>query len=388
MIMAYLKFKADNIFTGTEMLPDDFVLITEADGTIENVVAINDAGDGIQQSAGIITPGFINTHCHIELSHMKGLIPERTGLIDFVFSIVGLRHFEEEKILDAIQNAENEMLQNGIVAVGDICNTTHSIYQKKQSKLYWYNFIEISGWLPQIAEKRFEQMRAVEQEFKTSNSHQQIALVPHAPYSVSDKLWNLIRDGFTNKTISIHNQETIAEDELFKYGTGDFNRMYSMMNIRNIDFQPSGKSSIQTYFPKLNQAKNIILVHNTFTTEEDIQFIKHSSLATGNSLYFCLCSNANLYIENTLPNIEMLRANNVNIVLGTDSLASNWSLSIADEIQTIRKNFPAIPLAEILQWATLNGAKALQMEDRLGSFEKGKKPGVVLLNDGAVRRLL
>jgi cytosine/adenosine deaminase-related metal-dependent hydrolase len=84
----------------------------------------------------------------------------------------------------------------------------------------------------------------------------------------------------------------------------------------------------------------------------------------------------------------MLRTNNVNIVLGTDSLASNRSLNIAAEIQTIRKNFPSIPLAEILQWATLNGAKALQMDDTLGSFEKGKKSGVVLFTDAEVKRLL
>ena len=163
--MSYLKFKADAIFTGTEMLHNDVVLITQEDGTIENIVAANDAGDGIQQSQGILTPGFVNAHCHTELSHMKGLIPEKTGLIDFVINIVAQRNFDEEKIIEAIQYAETEMLQNGIVAVGDICNTTHSIQQKKQSKLSWYNFIEISGWLPQIAEKRFEQMKTVEKEF-------------------------------------------------------------------------------------------------------------------------------------------------------------------------------------------------------------------------------
>lgn len=386
--MAYLKFKADAIFTGTEMLHNDVVLITQEDGTIENIVAANDAGDGIQQSEGILTPGFVNAHCHTELSHMKGLIPEKTGLVDFVINIVAQRNFDEEKIIEAIQQAETEMLQNGIVAVGDICNTTHSIQQKKQSKLSWYNFIEISGWLPQIAEKRFEQMKTVEKEFLNSNSELKTSIVPHAPYSVSNQLWSLIQQEFVGKTISIHNQETLAEDELFKYGTGDFNRMYNLMNIENTDFKPLGKSSVQTYFSKLSTAKKLILVHNTFTTKEDIDFIQHSPLTTHHSPFFCLCPNANLYIENTLPNIEMLRANNANIVLGTDSLASNWSLSIAAEIETIRKIFPAIPLAEILKWATINGAKALQMENSLGSFEKSKKPGVVLLNDAAVKRLL
>jgi cytosine/adenosine deaminase-related metal-dependent hydrolase len=77
----------------------------------------------------------------------------------------------------------------------------------------------------------------------------------------------------------------------------------------------------------------------------------------------------------------MLRRNGCNIVLGTDSLASNWSLRITDEIKTIRQHFPAIPLEEIFGWATLNGAKALGMDAVLGSFEKGKKPGVVLIDE-------
>ena len=72
--------------------------------------------------------------------------------------------------------------------------------------------------------------------------------------------------------------------------------------------------------------------------------------------------------------------NGANIVLGTDSYSSNWQLSIAAEIRTIRKNIPEIPLQTILQWATINGAKALDRADVLGSFEKGKKPGVVLLD--------
>jgi imidazolonepropionase-like amidohydrolase len=80
-----------------------------------------------------------------------------------------------------------------------------------------------------------------------------------------------------------------------------------------------------------------------------------------------------------MPPIELLRANNAEIVIGTDSYASNWSLNILDELKTIQKQFPSIPLSEMLGWATMNGARALQMEKSLGSFEKGKKPGIVLI---------
>lgn len=386
--MSNQKFKANQIFTGTNMLPEQFVLITNEDGTIEAIVDEADAGDEVQNFTGILCPGFINAHCHVELSHMKGIIPKHIGLINFIVNVVNQRNNTEPIIYEAIKNAEEEMLKNGIVAVGDICNTNNSFNYKLKSALTWYNFIEVSGWLPEVAEKRFAQVKEIELQFKAVKNNQQTSIVPHAPYSVSKELWQKIEGDFEGKTITIHNQESKAENDLFINGTGDFIAMYQLMNIENVDYKPSKKTSVQTYYSSLHKAKNRILVHNTFTSEEDVRYIQNIQLAPNNSTFFCLCANANLYIENKLPDIEMLRKNNCTIVLGTDSLASNNSLSIVDEIQTIRKNFPTISLVEILQWATLNGAKALQLDDSLGSFEKEKKPGVVLWNNDLVKRLI
>jgi cytosine/adenosine deaminase-related metal-dependent hydrolase len=325
----------------------------------------------------------IVAHCHLELSHMKGLIPEHTGLVDFVFKIVTQRHFAEDEILQAIKNAEDDMLANGIVAVGDICNNHLTITQKQQQRLAYYNFIEVSGWNPQVADIRFERSKAILNEYLMLNKG--CSLSPHAPYSVSDDLWKLLQENFTEHTVTIHNQETSFEDDLFKTGTGDFTRMYALMNIENAAFKPTGKTSLQSYFQKMQTAKNKLLVHNTFTNEDDILYAKQLSSQS----FFCLCINANQYIENALPPIDLLRKHQANIVIGTDSLASNWSLSIADEIKTITKNFPTIPLTEILQWATINGATALQMNDTLGSFDKGKKPGVICFAEdfATVKRL-
>jgi cytosine/adenosine deaminase-related metal-dependent hydrolase len=219
----------------------------------------------------------------------------------------------------------------------------------------------------------------------------QCSIVPHAPYSVSDNLWKEIQPYFENKVVSIHNQETPFEDEFFLNGKGDFKRMYEMMKMDNSHHQPTRKSSLQSYFEKLTKAKNVLLVHNTFTKQQDIDYIKQ--LQTTNyklQTFFCLCVNANKFIEDALPPIELLRKNNCAIVLGTDSLASNWSLNILDEIKTIRKNFPQITLQDLLQWATSNGAKALEIDDQLGSFEKGKKAGVVLIDENnlSVKRIL
>jgi len=334
---------------------------------------------------------------------MKGLIPEKIGLIDFVFKVVTERHFDEEEILEAIADAEDEMLENGIVAAGDICNNTLTLSQKLKGRLAYYNFIEVSGWLPPIAEQRFIRSKAYydafvnselsianEDETKqlatgnwqlaTPNYKLQTSLVPHAPYSVSEEFWNLILLFFHNKTISIHNQETSFEDELFLQNGGDFLRMYQLMKIDNSFFKPTGKSSLQSYFHKLNHAKNVMLVHNTFTAQSDVEFANLQSAIYNLQLFWCLCVNANLYIENKVPPVDIFFKNGCTIVLGTDSLAGNWSLNLMDEMKSIQRYFPDITMEQLLQWATINGAKALQMDNMLGSFEKGKQPGVVLID--------
>jgi len=382
--MSYRKFRADHIFTGTEIIDGSNVLITDENGIIEKIVPAEEAGDNIQQFHGLLSPGLINCHCHLELSHMKGLIPEKTGLVDFVFKVVTERHFSEDEILDAIATAEDKMLSNGIAAVGDICNNTLTLPQKLKQRLAYYNFIEVSGWLPQIALTRFERSKGFYDAFansQLSTFNSQLSLVPHAPYSVSDELWKYMQPYFAGKTVSIHNHETAFEDELFLSNSGDLVRMYEMMKIDHSHFEASGKGSLQSYFDKLAAARNIILVHNTFIRQEDVTFINHQSLIVNQNTFFCTCINANLYIEDSVPPIDLLMKNNCKMVLGTDSLASNHSLDLLDEMKRIIKHFPNVGLQNLLQWATINGAEVLQMNDQLGSFEQGKKPGVILLEN-------
>ena len=360
------------------MLDEHHVLITDEKGKILDIVNETNAGDDVQKLNGMICPGFVNTHCHLELSHLRNVIPEKTGLVDFVFKIVTQRNnFSEDFILQSIADGENEMLNNGIVAVGDICNGTSTLQQKQKNNLAYYNFIEVSGWVPSVARQRFQAGVEIEEQFRTPNFELRTSTVPHAPYSISEDLWNLLKSSFQHKTITIHNQETKAEDELFKSGTGDFIRMYEMMKMDNNFYKPYGKSSVQAIFHHFKEAENIILVHNTFTSEDDIQFIQQQN----QNCFFCLCPQANRYIENTLPPVELLKKNNCHIVLGTDSLASNHSLNLLDEMKLLQQNFSTISLEELLQWATINGAKALQMDKYLGSFEKDKRPGINLIRN-------
>lgn len=380
----YRKFSADQFFSGKELLAPRSVLITDQAGTVIDLVNKEDAGDDVQHFQGMLSPGFVNSHCHLELSHMKGVIPQQRGLVDFVLEIIKHRNAPQEKILSAIEAAENEMFENGIVAVGDICNTNHTIAQKIKSRLQYYNFIETSGFPPAVAEIRFQQIEELYKEFVSQL--QNVSIVPHAPYSVSTSLLNKIVAHEESTILSMHNQEAVEENELFIDKSGDFLRLYDQLNINTDFFNPPGKTSLQYLIPYFKKSKPTILVHNVHTSEADV--IKSVSYFDTSSLYYCLCVNANLYINNALPTISHLIQHDCNIVIGTDSLASNNQLSILEEINTIKKHFPALSMSQLLQWATINGAKALGIDDLYGSFEKGKRPGVIVINENKVKRLL
>ena len=384
-IMLYRKLKGSNIFDGYILRGQDSVLIIQENGTIETIVDESTAGEGIEYFDEILCPGFVNAHCHIELSHLKGKIHQHTGLVNFVQTVMKERFASEEEKYNSMVAAAKELYDNGTVAVGDICNTTDSIAVKQNSQLHWHNFIEVSGFVDAVAQKRFDEATKILEVFKTTLqvAHHNLAVVPHAPYSVSATLFGLINNASANKTISIHNQECAAENELYMNKSGGFLELYNNFSIDIGSFSPTGKRSLESWLPYFTKQQKVILVHNTFTKKDDLLF---AATNTGNDkLFYCICPNANLYIENTLPDVEMLQQTNCNIVLGTDSYASNEQLNLYEEVKTICKHFPTISLETVLQWATINGAKALEIDNATGSFERGKKPGVVLIGDKAER---
>jgi cytosine/adenosine deaminase-related metal-dependent hydrolase len=385
--MLYRKLKGDKLFNGDAFL-EDVVLILDEDGRIENIVAERDAGDDVEAFKGILLPGFINCHCHLELSHLKDVIPPHTGLVDFLISVVTKRGtIEVDKEL-AIRNAENEMYHNGITGVGDICNTIDAINIKKESTIKWHSLVEVINFYDANLAKQLEIYIAVLEAHKVAKLP--AVLTPHAPYSISTATYKKINEATAGQIISIHNQETKAEDELFKKGSGDFLKLYTAFGDGTSPFAISGKSSLQTWLPYFTLGQTILIVHNTFIKEEDILFAKEHATTYGLKIVYCLCPNANLYIENALPPVDLLMKHNCNIVIGTDSYSSNWQLSIAAELKTLKHHLPHISLQTLLQWATKAGAEAMCWNSVLGSFEKGTKPGVVLLNehDFTVKRIV
>ncbi|MBL4654491.1 MAG: amidohydrolase family protein [Bacteroidia bacterium] len=371
------KITANYIFPISSPPVKEGVVFINDNGTIEDITARDQLElSELEIHEGFITPGFVNAHCHLELSYLKNKIPEKTGLIDFITKIIELRdEFGEETIQLAVEKAEQEMISNGIVAVGDISNTINSFSQKSKANIHYHTFIELLGFHPDVAEVAFNNGLDIYNSVPEFNK----SLTPHGPYSVSELLFQKINIHAkeNNYPISIHMQESVEENKLFQLKEGDIIQFYKKLNIDLGFFDPTQRSSLLSVIPYLEKQLKILLVHNTFTTPDEINWIDQNY----KNVWWCFCPKSNLYIEDALPDFTSFMQNKPQITIGTDSLASNDSLSILDELKLINQNNLDIPLNTLLTWATKNGAEFLGFENTLGTLEKGKTPGLNLIKD-------
>lgn len=371
--------KADIVYTSAGQPIENGMVAIATDGRIAAIgqdIASN--GIEVEYFKGALCPAFVNTHCHLELSHLKNKLPQKTGLDGFIKNLQANRVATQEEITTAIEVAEKEMQAAGIVAVGDICNGTDSFQTKKNSAIYFYNFIELFANNPEKASTVFFQGKEIQNSSKLLGLNSSI--VPHSPYSVSKKLFKLIDDENKNSPLSIHNQETASENELYQKGSGKLAELLKSFGTDLSTFEISNRNSLPSYLSLISPTKPLLLVHNTYTELEDIQFAEkmHSQL------YWCFCPKANLHIENQLPDFSVFISEGVKCTLGTDSLASNDTLSIFEEMKVIQANCQAVSLDLLIRWATINGAEFLGIEKEYGSLEVGKQAKInrLKLNKG------
>lgn len=373
------KFAADLVYTMAGEPIKNGVVITDDDGQILELDT-QDKHDPatLDKYTGAIIPGFVNSHCHLELSHMKGKVDTGTGLLPFLQQVVQFRDIPQDQIDEAIRKADAEMQENGIVAVGDISNKLDTAAVKDESPISYYTFVEMFDFLQEKnAEQTFNEYAKI-LEGQSERAENRKSAVPHAPYTVSRELFRLIREyNPDDATVSIHNQETAHEDQFFLEKGGGFLDFYEHFGFDIETFKPRGERSIHYALANMNPGNRVLFVHNTMTQAEDIE----AALSWGEKVFWATCPNANLYIENRLPNYRYWIDSGAKLTIGTDSLTSNWQLCILEEMKTIARYQSYVPLATMLRWATRNGAEALGFDDQLGSIEPGKKPGLNVLFD-------
>ena len=360
--------KADKVFDGQKFIDPGMVLVLDAHNAFVDCIPESHADAAtIETYSGLVCPGFVNAHCHLELSHFLGAINRHRGLAQFAQHLVRLRPtFNKQVALEQMHEWDQHMHRQGIVAVGDICNTPDSFAIKQQSKIHYHSFVELIGLNPANAAPIFAQGLALLEQLKALGL--QGSLVPHAPYSTSTQLIQLIAEHnhALGATTSIHLDESLDEQAFLHGKPGGFDALYQFLKI-NLSWYKSPKTQgISLLAPLLSQSR-WLLVHNTFG--------ETAKLEANQQVFRCYCPNANLYIEDQLPDFAAQASDGIPFCLGTDSLASNHHLDMVSEMNLLKKYSPFSD-EDILRAATATGAEALGIQASFGRLIPGRNTGL------------
>ncbi len=372
------RLSAQYIITGTGDILKRGIITTDDTGRI---TGITDTGGHPTEKAkteffnGIIIPGFVNCHCHLELSALHRRTETGTGLGPFIRGVRESRPPAGEDSLKSMEEADSMMYRTGTSACGDICNSSISFPLKERSKIKYINFLEVFGVDPHKAELRIKEVLELKKQAESYSAPSYIT--PHSFYSLSATLLKGIKElASSNRVSSIHHMESPAEKELLKDAAGTLMDSYRAMGIDHDmmhDRIPDHVSGLLNY---ITDSGRLILVHNTYAGDKNIRAAEQRG-----NCYLCLCPRSNIYIEKALPPLDRIVASQLPVTIGTDSLASNSSLDMLEEIKALSHSFPGISLSEMTAWATINGARALGIEDEYGSIEVGKSPGLTLIEN-------
>ena len=378
------RFSAQYVYplNTPEPIVNGFVEL-EDDGT---VVRTGVCPEGERVEEGILAPGFVNAHCHVELSYMKGVFRKGTGMAGFIDQINELRDtFSPEQKLSALQQAMDRMWEQGVVAMADISNCDDSFAVKAFHPMYTRTFLEVFGAVREECGAVMEGVRALQRKAEAMGLD--AAPTPHSCYTMSPELVTASSvAGLESGFLSFHSEESDEEEQMMMYGRGP---MWDNRVRNGIPTPPvTGTTSLEYFLDRLAAALpepvkgHVLLVHECCLTAQGAQMalqrLEHPFLA--------VCPLSNLFIHNTLPPIPVMKASGIPICVGTDSLSSNEQLDMVAELECLQKAF-GLSWQELLTWACLNGARFLGKEEVLGTLEPGKKPGLVRIVNHQSRRL-
>ena len=361
-----------------EPIRNGFVEYDEADGTIIRTGVCNEGEEVIE---GALVPGFVNGHCHVELSHLHKKFVKGTGMAGFIDQINALRDWAgREKKQELVKEWMDRMWERGVSAMADISNDDSSFDVKASHPMYTRTFLEVFGSEPEMCEGVMNEVTELNSMADAAGID--AAPTPHSCYTMSPQLLSAsAAAGLEKGWLSYHSQESQEEEDLLLTGTG---AMYENRKRSGMSTPPvTGESSLKYFISRLAEAKpapydeHNLLVHNVCLQQGDIDAAKEVM----KNVYWAICPLSNIFIHNALPPVDLMRANNLDIVVGTDSLSSNDDLDVVKELACIHENFPEVPMAEIFRWASLNGARFLAKDDVLGSIAEGKRPGIVLVKN-------
>jgi cytosine/adenosine deaminase-related metal-dependent hydrolase len=335
---------------------------------------------GVEFYSGILVPGFLNAHCHLELSHLSGAIPPGGGFTAFARGMRRVRGVAaEERRVDAARFWDARLWNEGVSRVGDVCNGASTFDLKTRSRIRYHNFCELFGLGANPDHAPALRDRARRMGLAAS-------VTPHSTYSLqrADFAAAVAADADTpadtatavageESPLSIHFLESVEETDLFRR-RGPMWDWYREQGLAP-DFLDYG-SPAERLVAQIPPTRPVMLIHNTVATQRDIDIVMGHFTAP---VTWVLCPGSNLHITGTLPPVSLLRKNGLRIAVGTDSPASGETLSMVRELRLLAAAAPDIPPAELLSWAA---ADTIETGHRCGLVQlTGLDPEKTTLTD-------
>ena len=354
-----------------------------ADGTVtihgSKIVAVGApaAGSAVVDLGDVaIVPGLVNAHTHLEFSDLSEPIG-RPGmsLPDWIGHVVAHRRAAAADVPTAISRGLQESLSCGTTAVGEIATGE----ARQIAARYVDSPIAAVVFRESIAPRADRVPAAVaeaEQYLVSQNTAKlQLALSPHAPYTVHPRLLEAMLDLARRfaAPLAMHLAESREELKLLECGTGPFRAMLERLDAW--DPADARLPRILNYLERLAAAPRVLVVHGNYLSADEISFVAERA----NRMSVVYCPRTHAYFgHDAYPLSEMLAAG-VSMALGTDSRASNPNLNMLEEMRFVALRHPDVSPAAVLELGTLAGARALGLEGSMGSLEAGKQANLAVI---------
>jgi aminodeoxyfutalosine deaminase len=379
---------ADGVITGDGAAILDGAVTLGARGEILDVGRASDvlprqAGPAVERIAGVIFPGLVNAHSHVELSALLGRIPGGHGFVAWVDRFVATRtEVMDDEEASAIDRAVDDLDGFATSAVGDVTNRLTAVRPLARRGIGGSVFHEVFGMRIEPLQKRVACLAEdVEQEVGPWPSKDlAYAVAPHTLYTTHAEMVEVLAHLARERGIktSLHLMEHPAERRALEAGDGPMvDWLAERTKTPKSAFEWPHESPV-AFADRLGAlGPHVLAVHVTDATASELATLAERKAPV------VLCPRSNLYIEVRLPPLLAVRAAGIEAALGTDSLASNASLDVLTEARALADRFPDVPARELVQMATWNGARALGRPD-LGRISKGARPGIAVVLHGSL----
>jgi cytosine/adenosine deaminase-related metal-dependent hydrolase len=339
------------------------------------------AAEAVNLGRMAVMPALVNAHTHLELSYLRGRVPRTDKFLDWIRTVMTARRQyadpADPEIVDAARSAIAEARASGTGLVGDISNTLVTAPLLREASLPAQLFYELLRFNAADAESMTREARAKADAAAHPGGDVRVSLAPHAPYSVSPALFAAIRadlDARSGQVTSVHLGESLEETEFIRRGSGPWRELLEELGVWTDAWAAPGTSPV-AYLEQIGFLdRRVLAVHGVQFDGDDLDRLRARDMT------IVSCPRSNQYVGVGAPPLEAFYAMNVNVALGTDSLASAPDLNMFAELAEARRLAPRVSARTLLESATCRGAAALAFDDDYGTLEVGKRAQIIAVS--------